>query len=372
MFREVKRIVIKVGTSSLTYENGNLNLGACEILVRAISDLSNSGLQVALVSSGAIAAGMNRLGWDKRPKAIPLKQAAAATGQPLLMHLYEKLFSEYGKTVAQILLTREDLAIRNRYVNAQNTFETLLNENVIPIVNENDTVVVDELKFGDNDTLSAQVAALCEADLLVIFSDVEGLYTADPRVDKEAELILEVPLLTDEHWEKARGAGSRRGTGGMYTKLLAADIAAKSGISTIITHSKNQPRLKNILKGDPIGTFFQPHKQTLRGKSRWVAFGANCSGTLVIDRGAADALLDQGKSLLSNGVLEVKGDFAKGDVVVIEDEDGIIIARGQSRFSSQELGRIAGLCSSEAIKIIGKESNVAIHRNDLVVLRRDD
>ncbi|HOA91050.1 MAG: glutamate 5-kinase [Bacillota bacterium] len=370
-FRDVKRIVIKVGTSSLTYENGNLNLGAFEVLVRAISDLSNNGVQVVLVSSGAIAAGVNRLGWAKKPKAIPLKQAAAATGQPLLMHIYEKLFAEYGKTAAQILLTRADLAVRNRYVNAQNTMETLLNENVIPIVNENDTVVVDELKFGDNDTLSAQVAVLCEADLLVIFSDVEGLYTKDPRVDQTAELISEVPVLTEEHWQNARGPGSRRGTGGMYTKLLAADIATKGGIATIIAHSKHQPRLKEIIQGAPIGTFFHPHKSALKGKSRWVMFGAASSGSIVVDNGAKEALLEQGKSLLSNGILEVKGDFKRGDVVVVEDEDGSIIARGQSRFSSDELLEMIGLCSDE-LKTLGKNSNVAIHRNDLVVLRRDD
>ncbi len=372
VFRDVKRVVIKVGTSSLTYENGNLNIGAFETLVRTVADLSNLGIGVVLVSSGAIAAGMSRLGWEKRPKAIPLKQAAAAVGQPLLMHLYEKLFAEYGKTVAQILLTREDLAIRNRYVNAQNTFITLLNHDVIPIVNENDTVAVDELKFGDNDTLSAHVASLCEADLLVIFSDVEGLYTADPRVDKEATFISEVHQITEELWETAAGAGSRRGTGGMYTKLLAADIATKTGIGVVIAHSKEQIRLKEILQGENIGTFFYPYEDCLKGKSRWVAFGACSSGTLVIDDGAKEALLEQGKSLLASGVVEVKGDFDKGDVVVIEDEAGEIIARGQSRFNALEVDKIKGLSSFDASKVLNKDISVLIHRNDLVVLRRDD
>lgn len=360
-----------MGTSSLTYENGSLNLNAFEILVRAVADLHNSGVSVVLVSSGAIAAGMSRLGIEKRPKAIPLKQAAAAVGQPLLMHLYEKLFAEYGKTVAQILLTREDLALRNRYVNAQNTFITLLNENVIPIVNENDTVAIDELKFGDNDSLSAQVAALCEADLLMIFSDVEGLFTADPRQDKEARLIAEVSSLTDELWEKASGAGSKRGTGGMYTKLLAADIATKTGIAVIIAHAKEQKRLKEILDGQSIGTFFYPNKESLKGKSRWVAFGACSSGTIVVDGGAKEALLNEGKSLLSSGILEVKGEFNKGDVVDIEDLEGQIIARGQTRYSVGELNQIQGLSSLEATKLLGKEVNTVVHRNDLVLFRRD-
>lgn len=317
---------------------------------------------------------MSRLGWDKRPKAIPLKQAAAAVGQPLLMHLYEKLFAEYGKTVAQILLTREDLAVRNRYVNAQNTFETLLNENVIPIVNENDTVAVDELKFGDNDTLSAQVAALCEADLLVIFSDVDGLYTADPRVDKDAKLIKEVTCLSDDLWQRAAGAGSRRGTGGMYTKLMAAEIATTTGIGVIIAHSKDQKSLKELITSDDLslGTFFYPSKDCLKGKSRWVAFGACSNGTLLIDAGAKEALLEQGKSLLPGGIKEVQGEFSKGDVVAIEDEEGHMIARGQSRFNSEELRQIIGLSLSESKEILGKEISAAVHRNDLVLLRRDD
>ncbi len=346
-------------------------MNAFETLVRAVADLSNAGLGVVLVSSGAIAAGMSRLGWEKRPKAIPLKQAAAAVGQPLLMHLYEKLFAEYGKTVAQILLTREDLAVRNRYVNAQNTFETLINQGAIPIVNENDTVAVDELKFGDNDTLSAQVAALCEADLLVIFSDVHGLYTNDPRVDKTAKLIPEVPALTDELWAKAQGAGSRRGTGGMYTKLLAVDIATQTGIGVIITHSEEQKRLKEIIAGASVGTFFYPEKEGLKGKSRWVAFGACSSGTITIDEGAKEALLVQGKSLLPGGIVDVQGDFLKGDVVVIEAEDGEILARGQTRFSASELLKILGLKSLEAAKVLGKEITAAVHRNDLVLFRRD-
>jgi len=257
---DVKNIVVKVGSSTLTHSNGLLNLSHIEHLVRQLSDLHNRGYGIILVSSGAIGAGMGKLGLTKRPESIPEKQAAAAVGQGILLHMYEKIFSEYGKTVAQLLLTKEDMTDSTRKVNAHNTFTSLLDMRVIPIVNENDAVVVDEIKVGDNDTLSALVAKLTKADLLILMSDIDGLYDSDPRQNKHAKLINFVDKITDEIEACAGGAGSNLGTGGMATKINAAKIATSSDISMIIVNGSNPGILTKIANGESVGTWFNSNK----------------------------------------------------------------------------------------------------------------
>ncbi len=258
---DVKRVVIKVGTSSLTYPNGNINLSAMEKLVRQAADLAHRGLQVILVSSGAIAAGVGRLGLSERPTTIPGKQAAAAVGQGLLMQIYEKLFAEYGKTVAQMLLTKDDLTSVKRRNNCHATLQTLLDYGVIPIVNENDTVAVDEIKLGDNDTLSAMVAAVAKADLLILLSDIDGLFSADPRRDANATIVRTVVGLTPEIERLAGGAGSSNGTGGMVTKLSAARITGDAGVRMIIANSSTDGILSRLLSSENLGTIFYPSER---------------------------------------------------------------------------------------------------------------
>ncbi|MBM7868811.1 glutamate 5-kinase [Clostridium pascui] len=255
--KTIKKIIVKVGSSTLTYNNGLLNLSHIEHLVRQLADIHNQGYSVVLVSSGAIGAGMGKLGLKERPKSIPEKQAAAAVGQGLLMHMYEKIFSEYGKTVAQVLLTKEDMTNEVRRENAHNTFSALLNQNVIPIINENDAVVVDEIKVGDNDTLSALVSELIEGDLLILMSDIDGLYDSDPRKNKDAKLINTVEKITEEIEACAGGAGSNLGTGGMATKINAAKIATASGISMVIVNGDNAEVLSKVISGDAVGTWFK-------------------------------------------------------------------------------------------------------------------
>ncbi|WP_343769603.1 glutamate 5-kinase [Clostridium malenominatum] len=258
--QNAKTIVVKVGSSTLTYSNGLLNLNHIEGLVRQLSDLHNMGYNVVLVTSGAIGAGMGKLGLKERPKTIPEKQAAAAVGQGILMHMYEKVFSEYGKTVGQILLTKEDMTHPVRKNNAHNAFSSLLEQKVIPIINENDAVVVDEIKVGDNDTLSAYVAQLVEADLLILMSDIDGLYDCDPRKNKAAKLLDFIPEITEEIEACAGGAGSNLGTGGMATKINAAKISTSSGISMVIVNGENAKNLRYVLEGKDVGTWFEASK----------------------------------------------------------------------------------------------------------------
>jgi glutamate 5-kinase len=253
----VKRVVVKVGSSTLTYDNGAFNLRSMELLVRQLSDIHNRGIDVVLVTSGAIAAGIGKLGLKERPKTIPQKQAAAAIGQVALMHMYDKLFAEYGNVTAQILITREDMDHEDRFINAHNTFSTLFEDNVIPIVNENDAIATEEIKFGDNDTLSAVVCKLVEGDLLILLSDIDGLYDSNPNVNKDAKLIPYVAEITEELMQGASGAGTDRGTGGMITKLNAANIAMDSGSAMVIVHGSIPNILNDVLEGKEIGTFFK-------------------------------------------------------------------------------------------------------------------
>lgn len=367
-----KRLVVKVGTSTVTYATGKLNLGGLERVVRQVADVANAGCEVVLVSSGAVGAGLGRLGWTRRPATIPEKQAVAAVGQSLLMQIYEKLFSEHGLTIAQVLLTREDVADRRRYLNARTTLRTLLSYGVVPVINENDTVAVEELKFGDNDTLSALVAGLISADLLVLLTDLDGLYTADPRLHPDAKLIPLVEEVTPEVEALAGGAGTARGTGGMATKLSAAKIATSCGVSMVIANAARPSVLQDLLAGKPVGTHF-PARERLVSRKRWIAFNVPPAGQVVVDDGARQALTERGKSLLPSGIVEVSGEFEAGDAVAILGLDGSEFARGLVNYGAGDLRRIKGLHSHEIPAVLGERFyEEAVHRDNLVLLNRSE
>jgi glutamate 5-kinase len=367
--KDCRRVVVKLGTSTLTYSNGQLNLRRIERLVREMADLHNRGMEVLLVSSGAIGVGANRMGYKKIPKTMPEKQALAAIGQGALIQLYEKLFSEYNKIVAQVLLTRGDLDERLRYLNATNALLAILELGVIPIINENDTVVVEEIKFGDNDTLSALVASIVDADLLIILSDVDGLYDSDPRVNQEARLQSEVDEITEAMVENSKNRGSSFSSGGMLTKLKAARICMAVGIPMVIANSNRENVVRGIMDGKEIGTLFIPREEKLQARKKWIAFGTLPQGQVLIDAGAEVALLQKGKSLLPSGVIAVEGVFDRGTVVAVTTKDDKReIARGMVNYSADEIRMIAGKKSSEIEKILqDKDYDEVIHRNNLWV-----
>lgn len=367
--RFCQRVVVKIGTSTLTYSNGQLNLQRIERLVREMADLHNRGIEVLLVSSGAIGVGANRMGYKKIPRTMPEKQALAAIGQGALVQLYEKLFSEYNKTVGQVLLTRGDLDERLRYLNATNALLAMIGLGVIPIINENDTVVVEEIKFGDNDTLSALVAGIVNADLLIILSDVDGLYDSDPRINRDACLQTEVPEITAEMEDNSKNRGSSFSSGGMLTKLRAARICMAAGVPMVIANSENDNIIRRILDGEEIGTLFVPREEKLQARKKWIAFGTVAQGSVLVDAGAEAALLKKGKSLLPSGVVAVEGDFERGAVVAVAAaHDKREIARGMVNYSSDEIRQIAGKKSTEIEKILqGKDYDEVIHRNNLWV-----
>ncbi|WP_418790722.1 glutamate 5-kinase [Phosphitispora sp. TUW77] len=366
-FKKIKRIVVKVGSSTLSYPNGRLNITQMELLARDLADLQNRGIEVILVSSGAQGAGMGKMGLSRRPKTIPEKQAAAAIGQGLLMHMYEKLFSEYGITVAQVLLTREDIMDRKRFLNARNTLNALLGMETIPIINENDTIAVEEIRFGDNDALSALVASLIEAELLIILSDIAGLYTGNPATDKDATLIPLVTEINEDIEHIAGGSGSKLGTGGMVTKLQAAKVAMNSGFPMIIAQGSENRIVRRIVDGEQLGTLFMPRENRLHSKKRWIAFGSNVQGTILIDSGARKALAEDGKSLLPSGIVSVAGTFEIGNTVSVFYE-GKEIGRGIVNYSSLELDSIKGKKTGEIPKILGyKDFDEVIHRDNFAL-----
>lgn len=364
-----KRVVIKVGTSSLTYPTGKLNLSRLEKLAREISDIRNQGREVILVSSGAVGAGLGKLGFSRRPKTIPEKQAAAAVGQGILMHIYEKLFSEYSQVVAQVLLTRFDLMDRRCYLNARNALSTLLGFGVIPIVNENDTITVEGLQFGDNDTLSALVAGLVDADLLIILSDIDGVYTADPREDSQAVLLPVIEEISEEIERLAGGTGSEMASGGMVTKIQAARMAGSSGMYLVIANSQEDQVIRRILAGESLGTLFVPREHKLDARQRWIAFGSTLRGSVFLDAGAVEALQLRGKSLLPSGISRVEGVFEAGQVISIKSAEGLEIARGIVNYSSGAIERIKGRKTAEIEKVLGyKEFDEVVHRNNLILV----
>jgi glutamate 5-kinase len=363
-------LVIKVGTSSLTRGDGRLALAAIAALIEKIVDLRAQGYQIVLVSSGAVGVGAARLGMSERPKTISLKQAAAAVGQGIIMRVYDDLFREHQQPVAQILLTRGDLDRRSSYINAYNTFHELLRLGVMPIVNENDTVAVDELKFGDNDTLSARVASLIDADWLFLLTDVDRLYSADPRKFPDAQPIVQIDRLEDLNTLQIQtgGQGSQWGTGGMVTKIAAAQIATSAGVRTAITHGQFPQNIERILKGEPLGTQFTPQLRADSARKRWIAHGLITVGKVYLDPGAVRAITTDGKSLLPAGIVRIEGDFDATDAVQLCDDRGLEIGRGIVNYSSTELDRIHGHRSSDIAKLLGYVGeDTVIHRDNLVL-----
>jgi glutamate 5-kinase len=366
---QCKRIVVKVGSSLVTNQGAGLDLDALGNWARQIAALNAGGHEVVLVSSGAIAEGMQRLGWNARPTSIHDLQAAAAVGQMGLVQAYESCFRKHGLHTAQVLLTHADLANRERYLNARTTLTTLLALRVIPIINENDTVVTDEIKFGDNDTLGALVANLIEADTLIILTDQSGLFTADPRKDPGATLVSKAQAGDTQLESMAGGAGSAIGRGGMITKILAAKRAARSGAHTVIASGHERDVLLRLLQGEAIGTLLTAPTPTLAARKQWLADHLQVAGKLVLDAGAVQALRSGGKSLLPIGVKSVFGDFERGAVVACVGEDGSDIARGLTNYNADEARRIACHASQEIETILGYGGDAEIiHRDNLVLL----
>ena len=362
-------LVIKIGSSLLTNNGAGLDREAIAGWVAQIAALKRQDKLILLVSSGAIAEGLQRLGWKRRPHALHELQAAAAVGQMGLVQVYESCFREHGLATAQILLTHDDLAERKRYLNARSTLRTLLALNVIPVINENDTVVTDEIKFGDNDTLGALVTNLVEADALIILTDQAGLYTADPRKDATATLVQEAAAGAPEIEQMAGGAGSHIGSGGMLTKVIAAKRAARSGAHTVIVSGREPNVLLRLAEGEAVGTTLLADTPTLAARKQWLADHLQIRGKVTLDPGAVKALLQEGKSLLPIGVTELSGSFERGAVVALLDGAGREIARGLINYSADETRKILRKPSSEIETILGYVDEFElIHRDNLVLL----
>ncbi len=365
----VRRVVVKAGSQVLTTEGGALDREVFEGLARDVAALTARGIEVVVVSSGAVASGLGCLGLKGKPATMPEIQAVAAVGQINLVWFYREVFGAYGLTVGQVLLTRDDLENRRRYQNAKNTLNALLRMGVVPVINENDTVVVEELKFGDNDNLSAMVTNLVEADCLVILSDVAGLFDRDPKANPDAVLLERVDAV-DEAVEAFVGdSRSAVGTGGMGTKLLAAKKATHGGAAAVIASGKIVGALGRILGGEPLGTYFPAQVDRLRRRKHWIAYTVKPTGRLVLDQGAVEAIATGGKSLLPSGIRGVEGDFDRGDAVSLVGPTGVEVGRGLTNYSAEEVGRIAGLATREIAARLGyKFFDEVVHRDDLVVL----
>ncbi len=363
------RLVVKIGSNILASENAGLDLNRIQKISDDISAICDKGYEVVIVSSGAVAAGMKKLDLKERPRDVILKQAAAAVGQSSLMWAYEKCFSTHQKKVAQILLTRDDFADRKRYINSRNALLALLTYGIVPVINENDTVATDEIRFGDNDHLAALVAGLIEADRLIILSDVDGLFTEDPRTNPDARLVATVEEITPGLEAQAGGAGTVVGTGGMYSKVLAAKRAVHRGIAVNIVNGRIPEVISSLLGGTRLGTEFMPRKTRLRSKKGWIAHACRTKGTVIIDDGAAVALVNGGKSLLPSGIVSLSGSFDAGDAVYCVDRKGNRVAKGITNYSSSEIEKIMGKRTSEIDNILGyKYSDEVIHRDNLVLL----
>ena len=364
-----RRLVIKVGSSLVTDEGRGLDHAAVTRWATQIAELKRAGREIVLVSSGAIAEGIRRLGWKRRPSSMHELQAAAAVGQMGLVQAYESAFAKFGLHTAQILLTHEDLADRRRYLNARSTLMTLLGLDVIPIINENDTVTTDEIRFGDNDTLGALVANLIEADVLVLLTDQQGLHSADPRRNPAATLVRSARAGDPRLEAMAGGVGSPLGSGGMLSKVLAAKRAARSGASTVIADGRGEDVLVRLAGGEEIGTALIAPDQSLRARKQWLADHVQLAGRLTLDAGAARALTRDGKSLLPIGVVRVDGQFERGEIVGCFDADGREIARGLVNYSAQEAARILRKPSTEIEAILGYiDEPELIHRDNMVIL----
>lgn len=367
--KNARRIVVKVGTSTITHDTGQLDLRRIEALILELADEMNSGKEVVLVTSGAIAAGLSRMGLKEKPRTIPEKQALAAIGQGILMHIYEKIFSQYGKVMAQVLLTKENSLHHNQYINSRNTLLALISMGAIPVINENDAITIDEIKIGDNDTLSATVATLIDADALIILSDIDGVYTSNPADDKNAELIDEIAQITPDIEKLAGGAGTNLGTGGMKTKIEAAKIAINSGVTMAIAPGGKKDILHAVLNGEKIGTVFPAKESHLRVRKSWLAFGKKMAGDITVDEGCEKAMLQNGSSLLAAGITGIEGNFSSYSTVRVLNTDKKEIARGIANYGSAELKKIIGRKTSEFPELLtGKIHDEVIHRDNMVIM----
>ena len=366
--KQSRRWVVKIGSALLTDDGKGLDQEAIADWVKQMAGLTKRGYEVVLVSSGAVAAGISRLGWKSRPKTIHEQQAAAAVGQTSLVRAYEQEFERYNLKTAQVLLDHDDLSNRQRYLNARSTIRTLTEMGVIPIVNENDTVVTDEIRFGDNDTLGALVANLIEADTLCILTDQNAMYDSDPRKNALAKILLERSAM-DPELDKMAGSGGALGRGGMVSKVRAARLAARSGANTIIVGGRIDDAVTRVAEGESLGTLLFAVQQPLAARKRWLAGNLQSRGVLVLDDGAVDVLQDNGKSLLPVGVKAVVGYFTRGDMVVCRDGKGNEIARGLVNYNSDDARKIIGKPSSDIERLLGyKDFDELIHRDNLVLI----
>jgi glutamate 5-kinase len=366
---QTKRWVVKIGSALLTNDGRGLNLDGISAWVEQMAILRKRGIEVVLVSSGAVAEGMARLGWKKRPQALHELQAAAAVGQMGLVQAYESRFKNFGLHTAQILLTHDDLSNRKRYLNARSALRTLLELGVVPVVNENDTVVTDEIRFGDNDTLAALVANLVEADLLVILTDQSGMYDKDPRHNPDAVLLHEVQASNPALESMAGGSAGALGRGGMLTKVRAARLAARSGTETVIAYGREDNVLDRIIGGELLGTLFTPDLEQMVARKRWLAGHLQLRGKLTLDAGAVRVLRESGRSLLAVGVKAVEGRFLRGEMVSCIDEQGREVARGLVNYSAEEATRLMGQPTSRIQELIGYvDEEELIHRDNLILV----
>lgn len=367
LLRPIRRAVVKVGSGVLTGKDG-LNSRVINNLTRDICGLKEAGIEIILVSSGAISSGMKKTGLRKRPESLSQKQALAAVGQPSLMMVYERAFGRYGQKVGQILITRDDLNNRRRYLNARNTVFTLLSWRIVPIFNENDTVSVDEIKFGDNDNLSAMVTNMTEAQLLVNLTDTDGLFDKDPRTNRDAKLIRVVDGASSDVFRYASTVPGSLGTGGMASKIRAGRKVSLAGIPTIIANGRRQHILTNLFKGEELGTLFMPQEDALCHRKHWIAFTKSSKGEIVVDDGAEKALVKGGKSLLPSGITAVNGSFSVGDSVVILNEKRREVAVGMVNYDSADIRKMMGCRSCDIEALLGfKHEDEVIHRDNLVI-----
>ncbi len=367
IFKHTKRVVVKIGSGVLTLNHG-LNVDIIEKTSYQIAQLRNKGVEVIIISSGAIACGVKKIGLERRPDGIPARQAAAAVGQAGLILAWEQAFEKFDHKVAQLLLTREDLSHRKRYLNARNTLNQLLAWNIIPIINENDTVVFEEIKLGDNDNLAAMITLLMDADVMINLTDIDGLYDKDPRVHDDAKLLSTVSTITSDMENAAGGIPGNLGTGGMLSKVKAAKKLSRAGIPMIIAGGLNPNIITDIVSGRDKGTFFIPGSKHLNSRKCWIAFNLKSQGSIVVDKGAEEALVKKGKSLLPIGITDVIEDFCMGAPVDICSLDGSIIGRGLVNYPSSDIHKIMGLKSDKIFQVLGsKPFDDVIHRDNLVI-----
>ncbi len=366
---DLKRVVIKVGSSTLAPEGEGLDRAYVDGLVKQVAEVRARGIEVVLVTSAAIAAGIESLELAARPSDMPTLQAAASVGQVQVLGMYAALFAARGITVGQVLVTRHDTAHRQAYLHARDTLERLLALGVVPVVNENDTVAVDEIRFGDNDTLAALVATMVRADLVVLLTDIEGLYDTDPRASADARLLEHVAELTEEMVSAAGGAGTGVGSGGMATKVEAAKVLMRAGIPMVVCDGRRPDVVVDAVGGKPVGTLFAGGEACLGAKKLWIALGGSPKGAAVIDAGAVTAVRERGKSLLPAGVAAVEGPFAAGDAIVLKDLSGAVVARGLAGLSSADLEVVRGMTSAKIAEVLPAVAGVeVVHRDHLVIL----